>query len=646
MTKILLKTAATVMLLTAIVITRPSLYAQNDSWTRKADFGGGVRNGAVGFSIGEKAYLGVGANNVELKDDFWEYDPKTNTWSQKANFPGGPRYYAIGLAVGKKGYVGMGYAAFNANKKIDFWQYDPKKNKWLRKADFRGNARVYAASFSIGNKAYIGTGTPNDGSPVTNDFWEYNAKNNKWRQRADFPGLTRYAASGFSIGKMGYIGIGVQATERVIFLRDVWEYNPATNNWRRRADYGGEGRRLATAFNVGSMGYVGLGSTLGINGGNLKTDFWEYNPFINSWTKKASYPGGTRQSSVGFAINRKGYVGTGSTMGSNTSRGDFWEYQPVVFQKNITRVTVPGTSNPWLAGMPNGTTSALGDFAPANSPVLVKVKLKPGSYIEVSNISGKVAHGPDPPFIGPEGCLSLNPCYFTNISHEVGAEHGKSSLTAPINSLVGVFLNNKIPVGPVPRALDFSSPSTRDYFKLSPKLKQVFFIGNGKTSSGVQQKIVIPAGATRLFLGTMDGIEWTGNSGAFSATVKVGKNRYWKRHKHVHYKSNVQIDSSFITEEKNRKGVIASFAVFVAPNPFQVNTIIQYKIPEDGHVIISLYDIYGRRVTTLVNSNKIRGIYSQAFNGAKLAKGTYFYQVEYVNKSMVHVKTGKIMLVK
>ena len=40
-----------------------------DTWTQKADFGGTVRYGAVGFSIGSKGYIGTGDyNNILYKD--------------------------------------------------------------------------------------------------------------------------------------------------------------------------------------------------------------------------------------------------------------------------------------------------------------------------------------------------------------------------------------------------------------------------------------------------------------------------------------------------------------------------------------------------------------------------------------------------
>ena len=90
-------------------------------WTQKANFGGGARFSAVGFSIGNKGYIGTGNNYPQ---DFWEYDPITNLWTQKANFGGGPRRDAVGFSIGNKGYIGTGQNN-NGNSRSDFWCYTP-----------------------------------------------------------------------------------------------------------------------------------------------------------------------------------------------------------------------------------------------------------------------------------------------------------------------------------------------------------------------------------------------------------------------------------------------------------------------------------------------------------------------------------------
>src|SRR6266404_4441817 len=136
-----------------------------DTWTQKADFGGTVRQFAVGLSIGSKGYIGTGGGSFPTKD-FWEYDSSTNVWTRKADFAGGARKNAVGFSIGSKGYIGTGDDDVSVYK--DFWEYDPSTNAWTQKADFGGTARTSAVGFSIGGKGYIGTGA----GDYPKEFWE------------------------------------------------------------------------------------------------------------------------------------------------------------------------------------------------------------------------------------------------------------------------------------------------------------------------------------------------------------------------------------------------------------------------------------------------------------------------------------------
>lgn len=180
-------------------------------------------------------------------------------------------------------------------------------------------------------------------------------------------------------------------------------------------------------------------------------------------------------------------------------------------------VVVPGTSNPWLAGMPDGTTAVAGDSAPAQSPVLVNgVSFSAGSVLLFSKASGGVSHTGS----CPSSCDPIDGS--TLFSHSGGAEHGIAGLRAPINALVGVFLGAGQPdLSAAPAGLDFGpAPNLGlDFLSLSPLLKQVFFIGDGMTSASVMQRFVVPEGATRLYLGTHDGYGWYNNNGSISIDV-------------------------------------------------------------------------------------------------------------------------------
>lgn len=102
------------------------------------------------------------------------------------------------------------------------------------------------------------------------------------------------------------------------------------------------------------------------------------------------------------------------------------------------------------------------------------------------------------------------------------SNNGMGAVNAPLDSLLGVFLNNSLPSSSAaPAGLDFSPASARSFTSLAPGLKQVFFIGDGLTGNGTGsvQKFIVPNGATRLFLGGGDAFGWFNNSGSF--TVKV-----------------------------------------------------------------------------------------------------------------------------
>jgi len=110
-------------------------------------------------------------------------------------------------------------------------------------------------------------------------------------------------------------------------------------------------------------------------------------------------------------------------------------------------VVVPGSSNPFLAGMPNGSTCCSGDAAPAQSPVQVTgVALVAGATLTFT-VTGSVDNTGAPPTLSPDGGG-----VFTTSS-----SNGISGATWPINALVGVFLDGNQPDGtPAPAALDFS----------------------------------------------------------------------------------------------------------------------------------------------------------------------------------------------
>ncbi len=78
------------------------------------------------------------------------------------------------------------------------------------------------------------------------------------------------------------------------------------------------------------------------------------------------------------------------------------------------------------------------------------------------------------------------------------------------------------------------------------------------------------------------------------------------------------------------------------PNPFNPETKIGFKIPERSNVKLTIYDIIGNTVSTLVDKQLEPGYYEEPFDGKALSSGVYFYRLQTENSSL----SGKMMLMK
>ncbi len=78
------------------------------------------------------------------------------------------------------------------------------------------------------------------------------------------------------------------------------------------------------------------------------------------------------------------------------------------------------------------------------------------------------------------------------------------------------------------------------------------------------------------------------------------------------------------------------------PNPFNPTTRIDFDIPENGNVEIKLFDVNGRKVSTLLNDIRPAGYYSIQFSSEKLSSGVYYYTLTagsfFSTKKMIVIK--------
>jgi hypothetical protein len=330
-------------------------FSQN-GWVQLLDYPGSGRVGNAGFTFYSEGLAGMGNSGGSTAGftDFWAYQPSSSSWVQKLNFAGNARYGQNGFTIGKFGYICLGTNAVSYLN--DLWMFDEAANSWTQKANFPGIGRYGAVSFGGTGKAYVGLGEHDTGgglSDYPSDFYEYEQSTNTWTPKASFPGQPRYFAFSFFINGKFYVvgGRTEDLSQNWVYLKDMWAYDPALNTWTQKTSYPGNGEFSTAGFVIGSYAYVGLGYNNG-NSANC-ADFWRYDPVNDTWFSLANFPGGARRGSMSFSINNTGYVGCGY---STVNKSDFWKFNDIVglgenkLESAINLYPVPSDNKVYIEG--------------------------------------------------------------------------------------------------------------------------------------------------------------------------------------------------------------------------------------------------------------------------------------------------------
>ncbi len=119
----------------------------------------------------------------------------------------------------------------------------------------------------------------------------------------------------------------------------------------------------------------------------------------------------------------------------------------------------------------------------------------------------------------------------------------------------------------------------------------------------------------------------------------LSANRYYYRLKQIDLDGSFEYSNEI---EVNIEG-LTDFQLYQNyPNPFNPSTKIKYYIPQNSFVKITLHDILGSEIRTLVSENVQPGNYEITLDGSDLSSGMYFVRLSSENIQ----RTLKISLIK
>lgn len=120
---------------------------------------------------------------------------------------------------------------------------------------------------------------------------------------------------------------------------------------------------------------------------------------------------------------------------------------------------------------------------------------------------------------------------------------------------------------------------------------------------------------------------------------------------------NVQVIDKSATSVKMRKfdferEIPSEYELFQAyPNPFNMNTKIDFRLSKPAKVSLVVYDMTGRKIKTLLSGSQTNGMSSITWNGRDqneriVSSGVYVYQLLVENGSFQQVLSRKVVLLK
>jgi N-acetylneuraminic acid mutarotase len=206
-----------------------------------------------------------------------------------------------------------------ANRNFSFQKYSPSTSTWTTLQPFPVS---YSYAFSLLSKGYIVLGM-DTATSIPNQLWEYDPASDQWNRKADFLGANIYGGgAAFTVKDKAYLAGGFDTLFSI--SNQFWEYEPVNDMWTAKADIIGP-RIGCFGVEYNNKGFFGFG--LDDPTGVDYCDLRKYDPVSDTWSSAIAQPLGCRNNVLGFASNNKFFIGSGKdryTLGYSDDLYDFW----------------------------------------------------------------------------------------------------------------------------------------------------------------------------------------------------------------------------------------------------------------------------------------------------------------------------------
>lgn len=265
-----------------------------------------------------KAYIfGGRTSNNQFNTHIYSYDPLLDQWTDLGESPLKPRVRPRAISVGNKMYVGLG-----ANGKVlidstyltDWWQWNPHTNQWKNMAQYPSDRTVGPVVVSDEQYIYMAYGGRRN---FERWIFRYNTANDEWIQLADgtprmanFPPRAHSAAGAICQGRY-FLGSGFFVDSQRFWVEA--EIAQDSVIWHKRAPLPSP-RHNALAISDDSFIYLAGGNHFGgtLTTGHIYDDILRYDTNNDTWSTLCQLPDGGRENMVGWIIQNTLYIGLGS----------------------------------------------------------------------------------------------------------------------------------------------------------------------------------------------------------------------------------------------------------------------------------------------------------------------------------------------